>query len=340
MKYSRELPKWFLPVLNGLVIEVFLLICLGGSVRLMNAGLACPDWPLCFGDFIPDYHPQVYLEFIHRAMAGIVSITTGVLIVFMFRARNVPLSVKRTALFAIVLLLTQIVFGGLTVLLALRANVVAAHLTMGVGFFLLLLWIYLTLKRRAEAGLLGPAYAHLAVGDALAPAPVKSVTGSGVSSAGESDFGTRAVPLAQVVPSKIKRWCIFLFCAVYGQLILGGLVASNYASLACIDFPKCQGEWIPTLSGVVGLHVIHRFGAYTVLALILANFFSVRRSSEANARMKKLAGLMLMFVLMQVCIGIANVLLLAPPLIAVAHLGVGTATLSVALRQLHAAYFG
>jgi cytochrome c oxidase assembly protein subunit 15 len=301
MKFSRDLPKWFLPVLNGLVIEVFLLICLGGSVRLMNAGLACPDWPLCFGDFIPDYHPQVYLEFIHRAMAGIVSITTGILIVFMFRASDVPLKVKRTALFAVVLLLTQIVFGGLTVLLALRANVVAAHLTMGIGFFLLLLWIYLTLKRRAE---------------------------------------TQAIPLALVVPAKIKRWCIFLFCAVYAQIILGGLVASNYAALVCIDFPKCQGEWIPTLSGVVGLHVIHRFGAYTVLALILANFFAVKRSGETNARMKKLAGLMLMFVSLQVCIGIANVLLLAPPLVAVAHLGVGTATLSVAMRQMHAAYFG
>jgi cytochrome c oxidase assembly protein subunit 15 len=332
MKFSRDLPKWFLPVLNGLVIEVFLLICLGGSVRLMNAGLACPDWPLCFGDFIPDYHPQVYLEFIHRAMAGIVSITTGVLIVFLFRARNVPLSLKRTALLAIVLLLTQIVFGGLTVLLALRANVVAAHLTMGVGFFLLLLWIYLTLKRRAEAGLLGPAYSHLAN-------EASATSGASFASAG-SDFGALAIPVALVVPGKIKRWCIFLFCAVYGQLILGGLVASNYASLACIDFPKCQGEWIPTLSGVVGLHVIHRFGAYTVLALILANFFAVRRSSETNARMKKLAGLMLMFVLMQVCIGIANVLLLAPPLVAVAHLGVGTATLSVALRQVHAAWFG
>ena len=317
MKISRELPKWFLPVLNGLVIEVFLLICLGGSVRLMNAGLACPDWPLCFGDFIPDYHPQVYLEFIHRAMAGLVSITTGILIVFLFAARNVPVGVKRIGLFAVLLLLTQIVFGGLTVLLALHSNVVAAHLTMGIGFFLLLLWIYLTLKRQAEAGQLGQAYAHLAKGEGAA-APSKAIT----------------------VPAKIKRWCIFLFCAVYVQIILGGLVASHYASLVCIDFPKCQGEWFPTFSGIIGLHVIHRLGAYTVLALILANRFAGKRSTETNGRMKKLAGLMLMFVLIQVCVGIANVLLLTPPLVAVAHLGVGTATLSIAMRQLHAAYFG
>lgn len=330
MKNSKELPIWFLPVLNGLVIEVFLLICLGGAVRLMNAGLACPDWPLCFGDFIPDYHPQVYLEFIHRAMAGIISITTGVLIVFLFRASQVTVATKRIALGAVLLLLTQIVFGGLTVLLALHANVVAAHLTMGIGFFLLLLWIYLSLRRQAEAGELGPAYAQKYAAGAN---PSKSPTDASVK--------TTEIPAKSfVIPTKIKRWCIFLTAAVYGQVILGGLVASHYASLVCIDFPKCQGEWFPTFSGIIGLHVIHRLGAYTVTALILANRFSVKRSNETNPRMKKLAGLMLMFVLIQVCIGIANVLLLTPPLIAVAHLGVGTATLSIAVRQLHAAYHG
>lgn len=325
MTNHRELPKWFLPVLNGLVIEVFLLICLGGAVRLMNAGLACPDWPLCFGDFIPDYHPQVYLEFIHRAMAGVVSITTGVLIVFLFRATRVSVAVKRVALGSVILLLTQIVFGGLTVLLALHANVVAAHLTMGIGFFLLLLWIYLSLKRQAEAGELGPTYAEYA---------------DRASTLTRSSAGPNPSLANAKVPAKIKRWCIFLAAAVYGQVILGGLVASHYASLVCIDFPKCQGEWFPTFSGIIGLHVIHRLGAYTVLALILANRFAVKRSNETNPRMKKLAGLLLMFVLIQVGIGIANVLLLTPPLIAVAHLGVGTATLSIAVRQLHAAYHG
>ncbi len=291
MKNSRDLPAWFMPVLNGLVIEVFLLICLGGSVRIMNAGLACPDWPLCFGDVIPDYHPQVYFEFIHRVMAGLVSITTGVLIVVLFRSK-VSLAVKRTGIAAVLLLLTQVVFGGLTVLWQLQSKVVAAHLTMGIGFFLLLLWIYLTLKR-------------------------------GVASS---------------APKCIKRWSIFLMAAVYAQIILGGLVASHFASLVCIDFPKCQGEWIPTLSGIIGLHVIHRFGAYAVFLLILFNFFAMRKS--LSPRLRKLSGLMLIFVFVQICIGIANVLLLTPPLIAVSHLAVGTATLSIALRQVHASYFG
>ena len=42
---------WFVKTYRALVIEVGGLIVLGGSVRVMNAGLACPDWPLCFGEF-------------------------------------------------------------------------------------------------------------------------------------------------------------------------------------------------------------------------------------------------------------------------------------------------
>ena len=184
------LPRWYKPVLLSLVIEVFCLIALGGSVRLMNAGLACPDWPLCFGDVIPDYHPQVYLEFIHRVMAGLVAISTVVLTVTLVFSRA-PRSLKALAIFTTLLLVAQIVFGALTVWLALRANVVATHLGLGTMFFALLYWQHRRLKREAPAA-----------------------------------------------PSPLNRWYPALTAAVYGQLMLGGLVASRYAALACPDFPQ------------------------------------------------------------------------------------------------------
>ncbi|MBX3020301.1 MAG: COX15/CtaA family protein [Bdellovibrionales bacterium] len=286
MSSTRRLPDWFAPVLGGLVVEVFFLIALGGAVRTMNAGLACPDWPLCFGDVIPDYHPQVYLEFLHRAMAGIVAITTGVLAIYLWRS-DAPKSSKYVMAFTVVLLLAQIVFGGLTVLLQLHAGVVATHLGMGTGFFGLLLWLYLGVKKGREA----------------------AVT---------SDWQ--------------RIWSVVVIAGVFAQILLGGLVASHYAANVCPDFPTCQGQWIPTLKGPVGLQVIHRLNAYLLFILIAVNWVLNR---DASPRAKSLASGMLAMVLAQIGLGIANVFLHTPPLISVLHLALATAILSLAVRQLY-----
>lgn len=290
------LPAWYISAFSILVISIFGLIALGGSVRLMNAGLACPDWPLCFGDVIPDYHPQVYFEFIHRVLAGLVMIATTTLFIFLWRSR-VPRVLKQVAVGAMILLLTQAVFGGLTVLLALHSKVVAAHLGMGTGFFALMLWIYLNVKNgsRDEA----------------------KVDGA-----------------FQLIPRWVRVVAVGLLLAVYGQILLGGLVASHFASLVCTDFPTCHGEWFPTFSGIIGLHVIHRLGAYTVFTLILAGWLVLRSRVREFPRFKMLGAWMFALVCMQVVIGIANVLLHTPPVIAVAHLAVGTAILGIAVRLL------
>lgn len=283
---ALNLPSWYIGVFGGLVVAVYGLIALGGSVRIMNAGLACPDWPLCFGDVIPDYHPQVYFEFIHRVVAGCVGLVTLSLQILLFRSK-VSKKLKWLGAASLVLLLTQIVFGGLTVLLQLHAKVVAGHLALGTGFFSVLLWMYLSLK------------------------------------------GEKAVS----VKPWVRRWTLFSGAAVYGQILLGGLVASNFASLACTEFPKCQGEWFPTFHGIIGLHITHRLGAYTLFAILLMNFWLLRRG--VADRLKSLSTGALAMVLVQIGIGIANVLFFTPPLIAVAHLAMATAILSLMVRQIH-----
>ena len=293
MSNSRAsgLPNWYIRTYGGLVVAVFCLIALGGATRIMKAGLACPDWPLCFGDVIPNYHPQVYFEFIHRVVAGSVAIVTVVLQILLWRSRA-PRALKWLAGFSVALLLAQIIFGGLTVLLLLKAGVVATHLILGTGFFVTLLWIYLSLKE---------------------PEP--------------------AAPRA-IGPRWLFWSCLSIVAFVYGQILLGGLVASNFASLVCIDWPTCHGQWFPTFSGIIGLHIIHRLGGYFVFTAVWVNLAIVHKFASSQ-RLKYLSRLMAGAVCVQVVLGVANILLLTPPLIAVLHLATGVLLLSLTMRQLH-----
>lgn len=271
-----------------LCVAIFCLVTLGGAVRAMNAGLACPDWPLCFGDFIPEYHPQVYFEFMHRVLAGLVAIFSVYLNIRILRSADSSKWVKRLAASVMGILLIQIIMGGLTVILRLHEKVVALHLGLGTAFFALSLWIYLSLAFK------------------------QNFPGSALS-------------------KKAKTACIILLVAVYGQILLGGLVASHYAALVCTDFPLCNGRFIPTLSGIIGLHVIHRLGAYT-LAVIVFSFAIYVRARISCPEILKWSRVALTLLVMQIFIGIMNVLFFTPPALTVLHLAVGTALLGVAVR--------
>lgn len=268
--------------LKVLLAMVFFLIPLGASVRAMNAGLACPDWPLCFGDIIPDYHPQVYFEFIHRVLAGVVGIYFFTISYFIFKDKGISSSNKKVTAFAVVLLVAQIIMGGLTVTLQLHEYIVAAHLSMGTGFFAVLVWLYTSIQS----------------------------------------------PAADVSVGKIKNFSVVAMLAVYGQIILGGLVASHYAALACTDFPLCYGKWIPTLKGIIGLHVIHRLGAYALFVILCSYIYVIYKNTQVEWA-RRLARHVFILIFLQIAIGIANVLLFRPPLITVLHLAFGTALFGI-----------
>ncbi len=266
--------------LELILFLVFILIPLGASVRAMNAGLACPDWPLCFGDVIPDYQPQVYFEFIHRVLAGIVGIYFALIAFLTFRSNEVSGGTKVITSFAFMVLVAQVILGALTVTMHLDEYIVAAHLSLGTGFYALLTWIYASMRGFHNIGM----------------------------------------------SKSIKTMSIVSMLAVYGQIILGGLVASHYAALACTDFPLCHGQFIPTLSGVVGLHVIHRLGAYALTGILITYILVIFKNSE-QIWLRRYALFVFALIVTQIGIGIANVLLYRPPLITVLHLAVGTALL-------------
>lgn len=266
-----------LPV--GLVALTFCLVVLGATVRLMGAGLSCPDWPLCNGQLIPSFEGGVFFEWLHRLVAGTVSTIFLGMLAWILVHPTLRARLWKLAVLAVVMLGVQITLGALTVWKLLNSNVVTTHL--GTGTALFGVFVLIALRSLKEA----------------APA---------------------AGPVAQ--PRGFKALALVTLVAVYGQILLGGLVASNYASLACPDWPTCHGMWLPPMVGFVGTHMTHRFGGYTVLLLVMALLGLGLRSRDPWARLGVLvaAGL----VLLQVGLGIANVLLAIPVPLAAAHNGV------------------
>ncbi len=128
-----------------LTAVTYALLVLGSTVRVNGAGLACPDWPLCFGQIIPPINFQIGLEFGHRTLAGFVSVAfVGLCILVVKDAALRPRFGKALA-FGLVLLATQVVLGGLTVLKLLAEWTVSSHLMAGNTFCLTLLLLSLAL---------------------------------------------------------------------------------------------------------------------------------------------------------------------------------------------------
>ncbi len=122
---------------------------------------------------------------------------------------------------------------------------------------------------------------------------------------------------------------------VVGQLTLGGMVSSHAAGLACADFPSCDGSSLaPTFEGLVGIHVLHRLGGYTLLAAFLVLAALTRGTARVGALWR--AGLHL--VLLQVLVGAANVLLRLPVEVTALHSALAAAIALVTTLLLREAW--
>jgi cytochrome c oxidase assembly protein subunit 15 len=154
----------------ALVGATQLLIVLGALVRAHEAGLACPDWPLCFGDLVPAMNLEVAFEWSHRVLAGSVSLAFAALALLLLRSGAAPRSTRRWLAIAAVLLAVQIVLGALTVWHLLAAWTVTSHLVTGNAFALALLFATLSLREglhERAAAPAGPRVRFLAAAVAL-----------------------------------------------------------------------------------------------------------------------------------------------------------------------------
>jgi len=290
-------------------------VVLGTYVRLSDAGLGCPDWPGCYGRMLvpeeaaavdqanraypgrPLEHGKAWKEMAHRYLAGALGL---IILLLAFRAWFLRLRGRRVKTLVPTLLLALVLFqaalGMWTVTLLLKPLVVAAHLLGGLIILSCLYWLALS----AEA----PTEKH------------------------------RRGPLTPWVAAAL----VILFC----QIALGGWTSANYAALVCTDFPTCQGRWWPAMDfreafvlwrglgidyegGVLAgpartaIHVSHRLGALITTAAIIV--VAVRAILSAYGPLVAGGAIALLLLGVQVALGIANVLLLLPLPVAVAHNG-------------------
>ncbi len=127
-----------------LCIATLILMAIGSATRVMNAGLACPDWPLCYGTLVPtkQMNFQVFLEWFHRLDAALIGIGAIALSIVAWWKRNfLPKWLPWASTFALGLIVLQGVLGGLTVTQLLRFDIVTAHLGTALLFFITLLVI-------------------------------------------------------------------------------------------------------------------------------------------------------------------------------------------------------
>jgi protoheme IX farnesyltransferase len=128
----------------------YVLIVVGGLVRATDSGLGCPDWPLCFGQWVPPADLHAWIEHSHRLIAAVavgpLVAAVGLITVFSSRRRDRPLLVA--AIVAGILVILQALLGGQVVIQQLRAELVTVHLAMA----LTVLALTLVIADRAVGG--------------------------------------------------------------------------------------------------------------------------------------------------------------------------------------------
>ncbi len=313
-------PTYRLALLSTLF--AFLVIMLGAFTRLADAGLGCPDWPGCYGHLLwPDTVAEVSAAEASFPDAPVehdktwpemlhryLASTLGLLAIVLLIGAWRHRSEQQPLKLPLLLLgivILQGMFGMWTVTLKLWPQVVTAHL-LG-GFTTAALFCLLTLRLR--------------------------------------NAGWRVDAATAGTLRRFKPLLLLCIAVVFMQITLGGWTTSNYADVACPDFPTCQNAWLPPMdftSGFnilqnigpnylggtldnaarVAIHFSHRIGAIVTLLVLCAVLLSMLLSSRF-APARRLAVFVLTVLTLQIALGIGNVVLHFPIAIAVAHNAVG-----------------
>lgn len=117
----------------------FILLIWGNLVAGMQAGMACPDWPLCQGEVLPPIRVDVWMEFMHRVIAAVA--TVCLLLLVRRRLSSYRGLQKGIPIAAVALIAMEIALGGIVVLLGLPVQLTTVHFMTGLAIFLLVLYM-------------------------------------------------------------------------------------------------------------------------------------------------------------------------------------------------------
>ena len=262
------------------MVALVALVVIGGATRVMQAGLACPDWPLCYGRLLPggQLNLQVFLEWFHRLDAFVVGMALLVLAAASGLARRrLPGWLPFASLAALLLVALQGGLGALTVTRLLAAPLVTAHLATALALVMLM-----------------------------------SAVHQGLAVAGPIQHG-RSTAAEPPPVSALPRWWLPLLLVALGlvlsQCLLGGSLASTWAAERCLSAgERCELLWRH--------RVLARPAALAVLLLLPASWaLPPGQSWQRGACLA--AGLL---VVAQVVLGLTTLRLgLAVPAVTIGH---------------------
>ncbi len=280
------------------LVLTYALIVLGAWVRATNSGLSCPDWPTCYGHWVPlpgdipadagySYF-QVMLEWIHRLIAGVFLGPLILVIGFLcWRRREYHPRMPLYGAGLVLLLLVQASLGGVTVFDQNSPWSVALHLSTALILFSVLWLIY-----ECSLAIIHP------------------------STIGSDDSAIR-------VNKSLALLSMAVWFLAIGTMASAAMTAKSGASLACSTWPLCDGAIIPDLSDpLIRLHSAHRWLALATTIGVVLLFLRGRRIPH----LRRFVHGALMLILCQIALGATVIILEVPVWTAVAHQALGVLT--------------
>jgi cytochrome c oxidase assembly protein subunit 15 len=306
----------------GSAILTWPLITFGAFVRLKGAGLACPDWPLCYGQLIPPPGYEIALEVGHRFVAAFLGILIVAMVILAYRSERYR-QYRTLSVLSLVLVSVQGIFGGLTVTMSLEPVIVTTHLIGGNLTFAVL--VYFAWRTFNEGK------------------PQRS-------------FRWPSLRTWSPLQRKVGLMCAILFVI----LASGGKNSTTYSGYSCSAFPGCHpgAEFsysVPAPDGSLNvpdsfvgrfmpqnfnewIHMFHRFAAvFGGSFLMFAAWRHLWRQQDPGLRSAGLAVMVL--IPTEVAVGILNALYRIPVPVSALHTAIAATLVGILTYALTVAAF-